>query len=71
MNSIPSMDRHIQQTNDRLQCIKQVSVRRRLSAVYEVRFISLPEDLTHESHGGKIYAAYYVLHRWKVAITFT
>ncbi|XP_026034303.1 zinc finger MIZ domain-containing protein 1-like isoform X2 [Astatotilapia calliptera] len=23
MNSIPSMDRHIQQTNDRLQCIKQ------------------------------------------------
>lgn len=24
MNSIPSMDRHIQQTNDRLQCIKQV-----------------------------------------------
>lgn len=25
MNSIPSMDRHIQQTNDRLQCIKQVS----------------------------------------------
>lgn len=25
MNPIPSMDRHIQQTNDRLQCIKQVS----------------------------------------------
>ncbi len=24
MNSIPSMDRHIQQTNDRLLCIKQV-----------------------------------------------
>lgn len=26
MNAIPSMDRHIQQTNDRLLCIKQVSV---------------------------------------------
>lgn len=26
MNSLPSMDRHIQQTNDRLLCIKQVSV---------------------------------------------
>lgn len=24
MNTLPSMDRHIQQTNDRLQCIKQV-----------------------------------------------
>ncbi|MED6267286.1 Zinc finger MIZ domain-containing protein 1, partial [Characodon lateralis] len=23
MNTLPSMDRHIQQTNDRLQCIKQ------------------------------------------------
>lgn len=26
MNTLPSMDRHIQQTNDRLQCIKQVQV---------------------------------------------
>ncbi|TNN48122.1 Zinc finger MIZ domain-containing protein 1 [Liparis tanakae] len=25
MNSIPSMDRHIQQTNDRLLCIKQAT----------------------------------------------
>lgn len=27
MNTLPSMDRHIQQTNDRLQCIKQVGIK--------------------------------------------
>lgn len=27
MNTLPSMDRHIQQTNDRLQCIKQVCIK--------------------------------------------
>lgn len=27
MNTLPSMDRHIQQTNDRLLCIKQVGIK--------------------------------------------
>lgn len=32
MNTLPSMDRHIQQTNDRLLCIKQVGIKSPLSA---------------------------------------
>lgn len=37
MNTLPSMDRHIQQTNDRLQCIKQVCIKNPLAAFTAVK----------------------------------
>lgn len=37
MNTLPSMDRHIQQTNDRLQCIKQVCIKNPLAPFRAVK----------------------------------
>lgn len=37
MNTLPSMDRHIQQTNDRLQCIKQVCIKKPLAPFRAVK----------------------------------
>ena len=52
MNTLPSMDRHIQQTNDRLLCIKQVCIKSPFSALRgrrlerNLRLLSFPPLLS-------------------------